>query len=194
MTGAGAGSPAAEPAPESDCPTGEPAHESTSPVPTLRGERVVLRPLTDADAPALLALLRDPGVAPWWMRASWEQINEEGAVVFAVLVDGEVAGSIQYHEETDPNYRGAAIDIFVGDAWQDRGLGSEAMRVLIDHLVGARGHHRITVDPAVANARAVRAYERLGFRRVGVLRAYERVADGTWRDALLMELVVEPSG
>ena len=163
---------------------------SPAPVPTLRGERVALRPLTDADAPALLALLHDPGVAAWWMRASWDQINEEGAVVFAVLVDGAVAGSIQYGEETDPDYHSASIDVFMGEAWQDRGLGSEAMRVLIDYLVQERGHHRITVDPAAANERAVRAYERLGFRRVGVMRAYERTPDGTWRDALLMELVV----
>ena len=159
-------------------------------LPTLRGSRVVLRPLTAADAPALLALLHDPGVAAWWMRASWDQINEEGAVVFAVLVDGEVAGSIQYHEETDPDFHSASVDIFMGDAWQDRGLGSEAMRVLIDHLVGDRGHHRITVDPAAANERAVRVYERLGFRRVGVMRAYERTGAGVWRDALLMELIV----
>ena len=54
-----------------------------------------------------------------------------------------------------------------------------------------RGHHRLTVDPAVANARAVHVYEKLGFRPVGVLRRYERVDDGAWRDALLMELVAE---
>ena len=190
MSPAGAGSPAGEPAPAHAPTPAEPAHESTSPVPTLRGARVVLRPLTDADAPALLALLRDPGVAAWWMRASWDQICEEGAVVYAVAVDGALAGSIQYHEETDPDYHSASIDIFLGDAWQDRGLGSETMRVLIDHLVHERGHHRITVDPAATNERAVRVYERLGFRRVGVLRAYERTPDGTWRDALLMELVV----
>ena len=190
MSGAGAGSPDGEPAPESRPPHAGPAPGSRPQLPILRGSRVVLRPLTDADAPALLALLRDPGVAAWWMRASWDQINEQGAVVFVVLVDGEVAGSIQYHEETDPDFHSASVDIFMGDAWQDRRLGSEAMRVLIDHLVEDRGHHRITVDPATANERAVRVYERLGFRRVGVMRAYERVPDGTWRDALLMELIV----
>ena len=165
-----------------------------SPIPTLRGERLSLRPLTDADAPALLALLADPGVAAWWQRASWNQINEEGATVFAIVVDGAVAGSIQYSEETDPDYHFASIDIFIGDAWQNRGVGGEAMRLLIRYLVEERGHHRVTVDPAVANDRAVHVYERLGFRRVGTMRAYERTKDGAWRDALLMELIVEPSG
>ena len=161
-----------------------------SSIPTLRGEHLTLRPLTDGDAPALLALLNDPGVSAWWQRASWDQINEEGATVFAIVVEGAVAGSIQYHEETDPDYHFAAIDIFVGDAWQDRGVGTEAMRVLIRYLVDERGHHRITVDPAAANERAVHVYGRLGFRRVGTMRAYERTKEGAWRDALLMELIV----
>ena len=78
----------------------------------------------------------------------------------------------------------------MADAWQDRGVGSEAMRALIRYLVEERGHHRLTVDPAAANARAIHVYERLGFRRVGTMHAYERTTDGTWRDALLMELIV----
>jgi RimJ/RimL family protein N-acetyltransferase len=38
-------------------------------------------------------------------------------------------------------------------------------------------------------ARAIHVYEKLGFRPVGVMRQYERVADGSWRDGLLMELI-----
>ena len=63
------------------------------------------------------------------------------------------------------------------------------MRTLLAWLIDVRGHHRLTVDPAAENARAVHVYERLGFRRVGVLREYERVEDGVWRDALLLELL-----
>ncbi len=164
---------------------------SGSGIPILRGDRVTLRPATDDDAPALLAIHAEPGVAAWWRRAEWERVTEEGATVFAVTVDGEIVGSIQFTEETDPDYHNAAIDIFVADAWQDHGVGGYAMRTLIAYLTGSRGHHRLTVDPAVANERAIHVYERLGFRRVGTMRAYERVADGSWRDALLMELVVE---
>ena len=57
-----------------------------------------------------------------------------------------------------------------------------------------RGHHRITIDPAVDNAQAIRAYdEKAGFRPVGVMRAYERnMTTGEWHDGLLMELVGAP--
>jgi aminoglycoside 6'-N-acetyltransferase len=162
--------------------------------PTLRGARVVLRPLTEADAPTMLAMLTEPGVAAWWRRSEWDQLTEAGATVFAVMVADAIAGCIQFAEETDPDYHSASIDVFMGDAWQDRGLGAEAMRTLIDYLVGQRGHHRITVDPAAANTRAIHVYERLGFRPVGTMRAYERIAGGTWRDALLMELIALQEG
>jgi aminoglycoside 6'-N-acetyltransferase len=83
------------------------------------------------------------------------------------------------------------VDIFVGTAAQGRGVGPDAMRTLIAWLFGERGHHRLTVDPAAENARAIHVYEKLGFRRVGVLRRYERVEGDMWRDAIFMELLVD---
>jgi len=44
------------------------------------------------------------------------------------------------------------------------------------------------VDPALANAAAIRFYGKLGFRCVGTMRQYECVERGVWRDAPLMEL------
>ena len=90
---------------------------------------------------------------------------------------------------TDPQYRSAGIDLFLGSQWEGRGLGREAVGLLVGYLIESRGHHRLTIDPAAANERAIRCYEAVGFTRVGVLRQYERAADGTWRDGLLMELL-----
>ena len=93
--------------------------------------------------------------------------------------------------EDDPDHRSAALDIVLAPPFQGRGLGPAALRAAIDWLVRERGHHRFTIDPAVANERAIRAYASVGFRRVGVMRRYERGADRTWHDNLLMELIVE---
>jgi aminoglycoside 6'-N-acetyltransferase len=65
------------------------------------------------------------------------------------------------------------------------------MRAVIRHLIEDRGHHRITLSASVDNARAIRVYEKVGFRRVGVMRkASLRHLTGQWEDELLMELVV----
>ena len=157
--------------------------------PVLRGRLVSLRPAAVVDGPALLAILDQPDVALWWRRAEWERLDESDAVSFAIMLDGAVVGCIQYSEETDPDYFAAAIDIFVSASMHGRGVGSDAMRTLLAWLIDERGHHRLTVDPAALNARAIHVYEKLGFRPVGVLREYERVAGGSRRDALLMELL-----
>ena len=72
-----------------------------------------------------------------------------------------------------------------------RGLGPEAIRAVALHLIEERGHHRLTIDPAADNVRAIRAYGKVGFRPVGRLRRYQRYPDGSWRDGLLMDLLAE---
>ena len=63
------------------------------------------------------------------------------------------------------------------------------MRTLARYLVEELGHHRLVIDPDVDNAGAIRCYEKVGFRPVGVMRRYARGADGEWHDALLMDLL-----
>ena len=86
-------------------------------------------------------------------------------------------------------YRHAGIDIYLSHRGQGQGLGTEAVSLLARFLCEQRGHHRLTIDPAAANHRAIRCYEKVGFRRVGVLREYERGPDGRFHDGLLMDLL-----
>ncbi len=74
---------------------------------------------------------------------------------------------------------------------QGHGYGPEALRVLARWLVAEHHNHRFIIDPALANERAIAAYERVGFRRVGVIRRYERGPDGTFHDNLLMDMLAE---
>jgi aminoglycoside 6'-N-acetyltransferase len=160
----------------------------------LRGERVVLRPLAAADAPRLAELGQDPGVARWWPGIDEAELRRKAAgedevTAFAIVADEEPVGLIQYYEEENPEFRHAGLDLFLGAGWQGRGLGVDAIRTLARHLVEEHGHHRLVIDPAADNERAIRAYERAGFRRVGVMREYWRDAHGAWRDGLLMDLL-----
>ena len=57
------------------------------------------------------------------------------------------------------------------------------------HLIDDLGHRRLVIDPAAHNERAIRCYEKVGFRRVGVMRRYWQDPDGVWRDGLLLDLL-----
>jgi aminoglycoside 6'-N-acetyltransferase len=162
----------------------------------LHGERVTLRPLAASDVPRLAEIAAEPEVARWWLGLSEHDLlemagPEEDGFVFAVELDGELIGLAQADEEADPDYRHASIDLFLTTARHGQGLGADTVRALARWLFDERGHHRITIDPAVANERAIRTYERVGFKRVGVLRRYERGPDGDWHDGLLLDLLPE---
>jgi aminoglycoside 6'-N-acetyltransferase len=164
-------------------------------LPTLEGPRVTLRPLTADDAPRVAELGSAPEVARWWPGIDEAYVRDElvpdrESPSFGIVVEGEVAGVIQFWEEDDPDYRHAGMDLFLGVPWHGRGLGPEALSLLAGWLLRERGHHRLTIDPAATNEPAIRAYAKLGFRPVGVMRQYEREGDG-WRDGLLMDLLAD---
>ena len=161
----------------------------------LHGDSVVLREPTEADVVRLTEILTTPEVAQWWPNESEAVMRERVTVgepdttTWAVLVGGEIIGIAQAWEQTDAEYRHAGIDLALHPSWHGQGLGADTVRTVARHLFADRGHHRITIDPAAANARAIRCYERVGFRPVGVMRQYERGADGTWHDGLLMDML-----
>jgi len=148
---------------------------------TLPGARVLLRPLEEGDFGRLAEIGAEPEVARWWPDIAVAELAEKAA--------GEEVGMIQFHEETTPDFRHAGIDIFLATESHGQGLGADAVRTLARHLFDERGHHRLTIDPAAANERAIRCYERVGFRRVGIMRRYWRGPDGEWHDGLLLDLL-----
>jgi len=154
----------------------------------------VLRSLEERDVAPLLTFAHEPEVACWWPCVDDEYQRAHVGEAFAIEHLGELAGYAAICEELDPEYRHAGIDLFLGGAYQGRGLGSDAVLILARHLVHDRGHHRLVIDPAAENERAIRCSERVGFKRIGIQRKSELAGDGTWRDGLLMDLLAEELG
>ena len=158
--------------------------------PTLLGERVTLRPLEERDRQSIVEILEEPEVSRWFgtVSADDEAVDwlESG---LAIEVEGRVVGAIQFYEESEPDYRHAGMDLFLATESQNQGFGREALRLLARYLFEDRGHHRLVIDPAASNARAIKVYEAIGFKPVGVMRSYERGADGSFHDGLLMDLL-----
>lgn len=142
-----------------------------------------------------MEIFSDPSVAKWWgepSKAVGDTLHpDEAESHFLIEHDRVAIGVIEFHEETDPMYRHAGIDLAIRSPWQAKGLGPDAIRTLARHLIGQRGHHRLTIDPALHNTNAIKAYERVGFKTVGVMRKYERGPDGEWHDGLLMDMLAE---
>ena len=159
--------------------------------PTIVGELVTLRPVRAEDAPAMWEAVQDPeGIELTGTTASfsYEQVERWAAtragapdrIDLAVVENatGEYAGEVVLNEH-DPDTESANFRIALrGPAWYGRGLGTEATRLLVDHGLGPVGLRRITLSVLARNPRAVRAYEKVGFREVG-----REVEDGAeWVD------------
>ena len=129
--------------------------------------------------------LERPHVAEWWRPTpTLEELTEEHAAAFAgdadhapyiVLLDGAPAGYIQSYvavashadgwwlDERDPGVRG--IDQFIADAsLLGRGLGTVMVREFVARLFRDPAVTRVQTDPDPRNARAIRCYEKAGFR------------------------------
>ena len=180
--------------------SGSPPGRAERSHPPIEGPRLRLRALERADLPELRRWRSDPEVERFWGRTAasdaelWEEASSPGCVVafpFVVEEAGRGLGLVQYHHVCDrpKDERQASIDIYLGATGaRDRGIGTEAVRTLLRYLFEVKGVHRVTIDPEVANARAIRAYEKGGFRFEGVLRHNDRI-DGRWVDTHFMAIL-----
>jgi aminoglycoside 6'-N-acetyltransferase len=163
----------------------------------LQGSIVELHAIVPADIEPLLALRESSPSAlerwPFWthdeIADKFDESNGDGG--WWIVVDGERIGFIQHYQEPDPEYRNAGMDIFIVEAGQGRGAGTDSVRTLARYLIDELGHHRLIIDPAADNAGAIRCYEKVGFQPVGIMRAYEMGADGSFHDCLLMDLLAD---
>ena len=163
----------------------------------LHGKHVKLRPPTEADVPELARIRATEQVRRWWRggddmtAAVAEDLAQPDVETFVIEYDNKTAGAIQWQAETDPDYLHASIDIYLDPAVHGGGLGSDSVRTLARHLITDLGHHRLVIDPAADNARAIRCYARVGFKPVGIMRSYEVSLGGGWHDGLLMDLLAD---
>lgn len=168
--------------------------------PTLRGARVTLRPVREGDAAGLFKMVQDPEsnrltgtqrsftfeeVTAWYGRVGGEADRIDCAVT--LNEDGAYIGEAVLNEIDETN-RGANFRISLKRAFWGQGYGSEAARLLLGYGFGALGLHRIGLEVFAFNPRAVRAYEKLGFKLEGRLREVLHW-DGRYHDALVMSLL-----
>ena len=106
---------------------------------------VALEPLDVRHVARLRELHQQPGVLKWWgpMEHGFP-FDEPESQRFAVVTGGEIVGLIQWGDDSYEETRHAYVDIFVGDDYAGRGIGTEAMRLMTQQLIEHHGYHRIT--------------------------------------------------
>ncbi|MET9802804.1 GNAT family protein [Streptomyces sp. NPDC006368] len=171
--------------------------------PTLTGEKVLLRPFTEDDAPTMAEILADPevvrftGTAPAapspseaFLRTWYGSRSAQSDRLDLALVDrasGEVVGELVFNEWDEPN-RSCNFRTLIGPRGRDRGLGTEAIGLFLGYGFERLGLHRISLGVYAFNPRAVRVYEKAGFIREGVERE-TLLHEGEWIDSLCMSVL-----
>ncbi len=168
--------------------------------------RFDFRPVETADLPMLADWMRQPHWQEWWgdpeEEVGFVRDMIEGRDTtrpFLFLVDGEPAGYIQYwfigHHQNEEWIADSpwlaelpadavGVDLSIADAGNlSRGIGSAVLGAFAARL-RQEGHDTIIIDPDPANLRAVRAYEKAGFRPIPSL-------IGRSGDSLLMQFVTD---
>lgn len=169
--------------------------------PTLTGERVVLRPFVDDDLAAFQVALADPEVIRLTgsppepfdlarLRAWYGSRNSQTDRLDLAVVDratGACVGEVVLNEWDGPN-RSCNFRTLIGPAGRNRGLGTEAVRLIVGYGFEQLGLHRISLEVFAFNPRARRVYEKVGFVAEGTLRQVLRDGDD-WVDATVMSIL-----
>jgi len=170
--------------------------------PVLKGERVTLRLLNDHDAPALLHWGNDAEFA-WfqWGRDPGRWTNEQSArdwirvfaerdgKLFAIEHKGRAVGFANYRD-WQPKAKSAEVGIGIGEkALWSKGLGREALNLLVRHLVDDVGAHRISLHVLAFNDRAINSYKACGFEVEGIEKDAVMTDRGYFADDVAMAFI-----
>jgi [ribosomal protein S5]-alanine N-acetyltransferase len=194
--------------PAVDRPRLEAASLSRAREPDLEGAKVRLRPLTVADAPALLELRRrnEDFLAPREPRrpvdyltlaAQESELREVAAnrvadrgYAFGIVHRDKLVGRIALNNIVRGVFQNAYLGYFVGQEHNGQGIATDAVRAVVAHAFDDLALHRVQAAVMLDNPGSMRVLEKSGFRREGVARRYLQI-DGRWVDHVLFGVTVE---
>jgi ribosomal-protein-alanine N-acetyltransferase len=168
------------------------------------GDRVVIRPIEKEDLTSLLSWCNDPEVmyyanddpAP---HKTLQELEEEFAKqkgewsasmeTFVIETrDGTLIGDIMYRWYR-PDIRSVYIGVLIGEKeYWGHGYGTEAIKLFLRYLFIEKQLHKVAVTVSDFNKRAIRVYEKCGFRKDGILRD-NAIIDDEFVDHIVMSIL-----
>lgn len=165
----------------------------------LMGERVYLRPLERDDAELIVVWLRDreltwslgdffPAADVRAVADGIERLYRSGhdLLLGVVLRDTDTLIGITELHHLDLDNRQASFGLLIGQTGE--GYGPEVAGLVLDYAFGPLALNRVWVQVDERNTRGIRAYQKAGFRREGLLRE-SRYVDGRYHNTLLMAVL-----
>ena len=166
------------------------------------GQKTRLRAIERSDIPTFLRWFNDPEVRQYLsmylplseaQEERWfeRQLEDDSSHVFAIeTADGVHIGNVGLHD-IDWKNRRALCGIVIGEKeYWNRGYGSDALRTLLRFAFEELNLHRVFLHVFDFNERAIRCYEKVGFRHEGRLRQ-ARFTEGRYVDELVMAVLRE---
>ena len=169
----------------------------------IEGERVRLRKLEKSDLPLIHRWMNDRDVVAWdrfspehmtslaaLERAYEKELHDEETERTTYMIDDKPSGrpiGWCVVRTWDRKHVSANVGISLGekDLW-GKGYGTEAMRLLLEIVFDHQGWHHAELWTLAENERAIKSFEKVGFRRVGIEREVAYY-EGKYHDVVLME-------
>lgn len=172
----------------------------------IKGEKVILRQVREEDLPLLYQWINNPEIARLWYGRNKPRSKEWVKKHFAPIIDGksestcriiELKGrpiGFMYNtpekEDDGSGFSGRVeLDIMIGEKSEwGRGYGTDALRAMIKYAFTKQKAERVFIMPRTTNARAIHVYEKVGFKKEGVLRHFEKF-ESKWIDCIMMSIL-----
>ena len=173
----------------------------------IKSGRLEVRLLMEKDKQLLVKWLSTPEVLQYYegrdnpfdvKKVEKNFFNDDPDVTRCLVeIDGMPIGYLQFYEVDEAERQAYGYDAleemiygmdqFIGDpTYWNKGIGTQLVRSVVTYLTREIGAHRIVMDPQVQNDRAIRCYEKCGFKKVKLLPRHE-LHEGEFRDCWLIE-------
>ena len=166
----------------------------------LRGEKVYLRPVRQDDLPFLTAHTNDIAYLTKYNFFGLHQEDriakhfqengllsqEHGTLVVVACDSDQIVGDVGYRQVLTYGHKSIAYDfgIVLAPEHRGKGYGVEAQRLLTEYLFAVYPIMRVEASTDITNTAEMRALEKAGFTREGILRKAQW-RNGEWHDLVL---------
>ena len=116
--------------------------------------------------------------------------EDPDATSFAIDVGGEAVGGISLHPGSDIERISAELGYWIGEEFWGRGIATAAIKLVTGFALANRGLVRVFAVPFATNVGSIRALEKAGYQREGMMRS-SALKDGTIRDQYLYAIIRE---